>query len=84
VVWTQRLAAIGEVGRGVGIGLVGGFMLRAAITFDASEATGLDGALRRLATHTWGLVVVVVVGIGFLAYGIFCLATFTHRRLQAP
>ena len=41
-------------------------------------------ALRRLATNTWGLVLVFVVGIGFVAYGIFCLATFTHRRLQAP
>jgi uncharacterized protein DUF1206 len=82
--WTQRLAAIGEIGRGIGIGLVGFFMLRAAITFDANEATGLDGALRRLATETWGLVVVAAVGIGFVAYGIFCLATFTHRRLQAP
>jgi hypothetical protein len=82
--WTQRVAAIGEVGRGIGIGLVGFFLVRAAVTFDANEATGLDGALRRLATETWGLVVVFVVGIGFVAYGIFCLATFTHRRLQAP
>ncbi len=71
-------------GGGSGIGLVGFFMLRAAIIFDANEATGLDGALRRLATQTWGLVVVFVVGVGFAAYGIFCLATFTHRRLQAP
>jgi hypothetical protein len=84
VTWTRRLAAIGEVGRGIGIGLIGFFMLRAAITFDAKEATGLDGALRRLATQTWGLVIVFVVGVGFAAYGIFCLATFTHRRLQAP
>ena len=34
--------------------------------------------------ESWGVVVVVVVGIGFAAYGIFCLATFTRRRLQAP
>jgi hypothetical protein len=82
--WTQRFGAVGEVGRGIGIGLVGVFMLRAAITYNANEATGLDGALRRLATEWWGVVVVVVVGIGFAAYGIFCLTTFTHRRLQAP
>jgi hypothetical protein len=84
VTWTQRLGAIGEIGRGIGIGLVGFFLLRSALTYDANEATGLDGALRRLATESWGVVVVVVVGIGFAAYGIFCLATFTHRRLQAP
>lgn len=82
--WSERLGSVGEIGRGVGFGLVGFFLLRSAIRYNASEATGLDGALRRLATESWGVVVVVVVGIGFLAYGIFCLATFTHRRLQAP
>lgn len=82
--WSKVLGAIGEFGRGIGIGLVGFFMLRAAITYDVNEATGLDGALRRLATSSWGVVVVFVVGIGFAAYGIFCLATFTRRRLEAP
>lgn len=82
--WTKRLGAIGEVGRGIGIGLVGFFLMRSALTYDKRQATGLDGALRRLATESWGLVVVVVVGIGFTAYGIFCLATFTRRRLEAP
>jgi hypothetical protein len=82
--WTERLGVVGEIGRGLGIGLIGFFLLRAAVTYDAAEATGLDGALRRLATETWGLLIVVVVGVGFAAYGLFCLATFTHRELQAP
>jgi len=84
VTWTKRLGAIGEIGRGIGIALVGFFLLRSAMTYNANEATGLDGALRRLATSGLGVFVVIVVGIGFAAYGIFCLATFTHRRLQAP
>ncbi len=56
----------------------------AALRYDAAQATGLDGSLRRLALESWGVVVVAIVGIGFAAYGIFCLATFTRRRLQAP
>ncbi len=84
VTWSKRLGAVGEIGRGIGIGLVGFFLLRSAMTYNANEATGLDGALRRLATSGWGVLVVVVVGVGFAAYGLFCLATFTHRRLQAP
>jgi hypothetical protein len=84
VLWTRRLGAIGEIGRGVAIGVIGFFLLRAALDFDANQATGLDGALRRLALETWGLVVVAVIAFGFVAYGVFCLATFTHRRLQAP
>jgi hypothetical protein len=82
--WTRRLGAIGEIGRGVAIGLIGIFLIRAAVTFNAAEATGLDGALRRIANNWWGLVAVAVVGIGFVAYGVFCLTTFQRRRLQAP
>ncbi len=82
--WTERLGIVGEVGRGIGIGLIGFFLLRAAITYDPQQATGLDGALRLLAVESWGLVVVVAVGAGFVAYGLFCSTTFTHRRLQAP
>jgi hypothetical protein len=81
----EKLGAVGEVGRGIGFALVGFFLLRAAVTYDANTATGLDGALRRLSTEsTWGVLVVVLVGIGFAAYGVFCLLTFTRRRLQSP
>jgi len=81
---TRRLGSVGEIGRSIGIGLIGFFLLRAAMTFDAAQATGLDGALRRLVVESWGALVVVVVGVGFVAYGTFCLATFTHRVFEAP
>lgn len=81
--WTKRAGITGEIGRGTGIALVGFFLLRAAMTYSQNEATGLDGALRRLATQTWGVLVVVVVAVGFAAYGTFCISTFTHRRLEA-
>ena len=82
--WTERFGAVGEIGRGIGIGLIGFFLVRAAIRYDPNQATGLDGALRRLAAERFGLVVVVGVGAGFFAYGAFCVSTFRHRRLQAP
>ena len=56
------------MGRGIGFGLVGFFLLRSAMTYDPNEATGLDGALRRLAVNSWGVFVVAIVGIGFVAY----------------
>jgi Domain of Unknown Function (DUF1206) len=82
--WLHRLGVVGEIGRGVAIALIGFFLLRASMTVNAQEATGLDGALRRLAKQTWGAMVVAIVGVGFVAYGIFCLLTFNHRQLQAP
>ena len=82
--WTMRLGAIGEIGRGVAMGCIGFFLVRAAVRYNAEEATGIDGALRRLAEETWGVVLVAVIGIGFVAYGVFCVLTFSRRRLEAP
>lgn len=82
--WTRRVGAVGEVGRGLGIALIGFFLFRAAVTFNANEATGLDGVLRRLLVHSWGVILVALVGLGFLAYGLFCATTFNRQRLQAP
>ncbi len=82
--WTERLGAIGEIGRGLGIGLIGYFLLRSAVTYDPNQATGLDGALRTLVAKSGGVIIVLAVGAGFVAYGLFCLLTFTHRRLEAP
>ena len=81
--WTKRLGSIGEIGRGVAMILIGTFVLVAAQSVDASQATGLDGALRRIARRPWGMALVIVVGIGFVAYGLFCALTFTRRRLVA-
>jgi Domain of Unknown Function (DUF1206) len=82
--WTQRLGVIGEVGRGIAIGLIGFFLVRAAVTTNTSEATGLDGALTRLSTLDWGRFVVAIVAAGFFLYGILCVATFRHRTLRTP
>ena len=81
---TKSLGVVGELGRGTAGVLVGFFLLRAAVTSDANDATGLDGALRRLAVEPWGRLMVAVVAIGFVAYGAFYLKTFPNRRLKAP
>jgi hypothetical protein len=76
------LGSIGEIGRGIALGLIGIFLVRAAWNYDPNEATGLDGALRRALTHSGGGAVVVVTGTGFVAYGLFCLITFRYRHLE--
>jgi len=82
--WTRRFGAAGEIGRGLAIGLIGFFLLRAAITFNAAEATGLDGALRRVVVGKGGAALVAVVGVGLVAYGVFCVTTFSRQRMHAP
>ncbi len=80
----RSLGIVGEIGRGVAIALIGYFLVRAAMTDRASEGAGLDDALRRIAVHGWGQVLVSIVAVGFMVYGVFCLLTFDRRELRAP
>jgi hypothetical protein len=75
------LGRIGWVGRSGMMALIGFFLVRAAVTFDASEAEGLDGSLRKAASSTIGLVLVVVVGAGLLVFGAFCILSAPKQRL---
>ena len=75
------LGRIGWVGRSGMMALIGFFLVRAAVTFDASDAEGLDGSLRKAASSTIGLVLVVVVGAGLLVFGAFCILSAPKQRM---
>jgi hypothetical protein len=75
------LGRVGWVGRSGMMALIGFFLVRAALTFDPSDAEGLDGSLRKAASSTIGLVLVVVVGAGLLVFGAFCISSASKQRL---
>jgi hypothetical protein len=75
------LGRVGWVGRSGMMALIGFFLVRAAVTFDASEAEGLDGSLRKAASSSVGLVLVVVVGAGLLVFGAFCILSAPKQRM---
>jgi Domain of Unknown Function (DUF1206) len=75
------LGRVGWIGRGLMIGLIGFFFARAAVMFDADEAEGLDGALRRVSGSTLGTVLILVVAAGLIVYGLFCAISAPRQRL---
>lgn len=79
----KTLGFVGWLGRAAMMGLIGVFVVRAAVQFDAAEAVGLDDSLRRVADNTLGVVLVGVVAIGLIAYGIFCIVTVGRQKLLA-
>ena len=81
----EQIVSIGRVGwcaRAAMMGLLGFFLIRAAVQFSPDEAEGLDGALRRLADTSWGPFVVLGIGLGLLIYGIFCVVSAPLQRLR--
>jgi hypothetical protein len=67
-----RLGQVGYPGKGVALAVVGGLLTYAAITFDPSKATGLDGALHTILDLPFGQILLTLVAIGIAAFGAFC------------
>jgi succinate dehydrogenase/fumarate reductase cytochrome b subunit len=75
---TTRLGQVGFVLKGVALVLVGAVVGWAAVTFDAETATGLDGALRALATGPLGPAVLTAVATGLATFSVYLLARARH------
>jgi hypothetical protein len=81
--WTLRLGRFGLFARGVTFGLIGFFLVRAALHTDPGEARGVDGALRFLRGLDHGDLYLAVVAVGVVAYGIYTLLLARYRRVGA-
>lgn len=79
----RALGRIGWIGRATMMALIGLFVTRAAIEFDAHEASGLDDSLRRVADTTVGTVLVYVVAVALVLYGAFCVVSAPIQKLVA-
>jgi hypothetical protein len=79
--WLPRLGVFGWVARGVVFGVIGVFLVRAALDHDPNESVGIDGALHRLASAPFGVVLLAVVALGFAAYGAYSLVEARWRRV---
>ncbi len=66
------LARAGYSAKGVALGVVGGLFGYAAVTHEAKKSGGLDQALTRVLDAPAGPVLLVAIGAGFVAYGLYC------------
>jgi hypothetical protein len=57
----------------VALGVVGGLLSYAALTFHRQKAQGLDAALQTILAQPFGRVLVTAVALGFVAFGLFAM-----------
>ena len=79
--WSERIGVAAYVTKGLILGLLGWFLLQAAITYDSQKAVGLDGALQRVAQADWGKALLLAVAVGLLAYALFCALEARYRKV---
>jgi hypothetical protein len=72
------MGKVGYIAKGIAIGLVGGLFVYAAITHDAKKSGGLDQALQKVLEFPFGQVLLIAIGLGIAAYGVFCFARAKH------
>ncbi|MHC6592298.1 DUF1206 domain-containing protein [Arthrobacter sp. C152] len=75
------LGVTGHVAKGVALNLTGLLFVVAAAKHRPDESTGLDGSLKALRDHPLGPYVLVAIGAGFIAYGIFALIRARFGRM---
>jgi hypothetical protein len=79
--WVIALGRAGYASLGVVFGVVGIFLIIAAIRDSPGTSKGLGGALQELARQPYGHVILGVVAIGLIAYGLYSFAEARYRRL---
>jgi hypothetical protein len=85
--WVRRLATVaGVVGiaaRAVVFVPLGVFLILAGATFDPARAHGLDGELRELSTHAWGVAIICAMVLAFVTFAGYSLIEARYRKVKS-
>ena len=79
--WIETIGVFGITARAVVFGMVGFFLLKAAIDYNPDEAIGLDGVLRELVDGPYGSWLLGIVAAGLIAFGMYSLTDARYRRI---
>jgi hypothetical protein len=77
-----RLGQFGYVAKGVAFGVVGLLLIDAAVSDNPAKSRGLDAALRLLVEQPYGALLLIVVAVGFGAFGAYCFFQSKYRKVR--
>lgn len=78
VVW---LGVGGHVLRAIALAVTGVLFALAAVTADPQRAGGLDAALKTLVAQPFGVLLLLAVAVGFIAFGVYLFAEAWARKV---
>ncbi|WP_435736278.1 DUF1206 domain-containing protein [Cellulosimicrobium sp. PMB13] len=76
-----QLGRVGYIAKGVALGVLGALFVVAAVQNDPEQAGGLDAAFATIVEQPFGVVLLVAVGLGFAAYGLYSFARARYARM---
>jgi hypothetical protein len=78
----RALGVVGYLARGAVFCVAGGFLVDAAVSFNAQKAQGIDGSLLKLATTPLGPGLLVAVALGLVTFGIYSGCEVRWRKIE--
>jgi Domain of Unknown Function (DUF1206) len=79
--WIGGIGLVGHLARMVVFGLVGVFLIKAAVDFSPQKAVGLDGALAKIEHNSYGPFLLGVVAAGLVAFAVYSLSDARYHRI---
>ena len=79
--WTIRAGFVGHLARMVAYGVVGGFLIQVALSYDPRRPVGLDESLHALAGRSYGPWLLALVGAGLIAFGLYQVMLARFREI---
>ena len=67
----ETVGVAGHIAKGLALAVLGVLVVVAAVAADPDQAEGLDAAFQAIARVPFGEAVVILIGVGFIAYGIY-------------
>jgi hypothetical protein len=77
----ETLGMVAYLGRALAFAVTGSCILAAAITFNPSQAQGLDGSLRSLAKTGYGPVLLFATALGLITFAGWLTAEVKYRKI---
>jgi len=78
-----RTGQLGYIAKGIAFGLVGLLIVDAAVTNDSAKSRGLDAAWRTIIHRPFGGFLLLVIALGFAAFGVYCFLQARYRKVTA-
>lgn len=75
------IGVFGHLARMVVFGMVGYFLVKAALDYSPAQAVGLDGVLARLVHGSYGPVLLGIVAAGLVAFALYSICDARYRKI---
>jgi Domain of Unknown Function (DUF1206) len=83
VEWLDPLCKFGWTANGIVVVILGGFLVWAGWTLDASKAGGFAEAFAIVRQAAFGRVLLLILGLGFVAFAVECCVEAVYRIVPA-